>query len=196
MDRSHSFRLHHTLCILSALSITLRTALHNLRPPTKKKRLNAQEKKVIKILSNQNVRGILQSRAITAINSQANRVRSTYSSQLSLDSAASVPDLTDRVVRVSFAPEGGKASAAETSRGNPVTSTDTTRGNPVTTGNPVSATDQVPEDRSSATADLGSISNISVGGGSNPPAYDSLSAHSRISTPPPEYSTAVQTLAN
>ena len=87
----------------------------------------------------------------------------TYSSQLSLDSAASVPDLTDRVVRVSFAREGGKASAAA-SRGNPVRQ----GRNPVTSeetgeGNPVSATHQVPEDCPSETAELGSISNISVG---------------------------------
>lgn len=74
--------------------------------------MNPQEKKINKILSNQNAREILKSRAITAINSQASRSRRGYSSSLSLTSTGSVPDLTDRVVRVSFAPEG-LSSAAE-----------------------------------------------------------------------------------
>ena len=37
---------------------------------------------------------------------QASRSRRGYSSQLSLTSTGTVPDLTDRVIRVSFAPEG------------------------------------------------------------------------------------------
>ena len=38
---------------------------------------------------------------------QANRAKRSYSSQYSLDSIGTVPDLTDRVIRVSFAPTGG-----------------------------------------------------------------------------------------
>ena len=41
-----------------------------MRPAGRQKKLNPQEKKVNKILSNQNAREILKSRAITAINSQ------------------------------------------------------------------------------------------------------------------------------
>ena len=101
-----------------------RTLIQNMRPAGRQKKLNPQEKKVNKILSNQNAREILKSRAITAINSQvktlrvrenvlvsyfislqASRSRRGYSSQLSLTSTGTVPDLTDRVIRVSFAPE-------------------------------------------------------------------------------------------
>ena len=84
---------------------------------------------------------------------QANQRRRGYSSQGSLDSVGSVSDLTDRVVRVSFAPTGDTESigvVADTGGG---------------------------EDQ------------ISVGAVSNPPAYDTLSTHSRVSAsePPPEY---------
>merc|ERR1719228_2025132 len=74
---------------------------------SKKKKLNPSEKKVNKILSNENAREILKAHALTAINSQANKTRRGFSSQFSLDSIGTVPDLTDRVVRVSFAPTGG-----------------------------------------------------------------------------------------
>ena len=44
---------------------------------------------------------------------QANKRRRSHSaSQLSLDSVGTVPDLTDRVVRVSFAPAGGSSAPA------------------------------------------------------------------------------------
>lgn len=95
------FCLFYRLCW-----VTAQTLIDNIRPVDKKKKLNPQEKKVNKILSNQNAREILKSRAITAINSQASRSRRSYSSQLSLSSTGTVPDLTDRVIRVSFAPTG------------------------------------------------------------------------------------------
>lgn len=157
-------------CIFFKLcQITIRTAIQNYRPRHKKKRLSAQEKKVNRILSNQNVREILQSRAVTAINSQENRGRNAYSSQFSLDSVATVPDLTDRVIRVSFAPEGHSVSQPSTSQ----------------------QQEDSPQQIINQVAESGSISDLSIGGRSNPPAYDSLSTHSRISTPPPEYATAV-----
>merc|ERR1719195_957043 len=83
--------------------------IDNMRPASsqKKKKLSTTEKKVNKILSNENAREILKAHAITAINSQANRAKRSYSSQYSLDSIGTVPDLTDRVIRVSFAPTGG-----------------------------------------------------------------------------------------
>merc|ERR1719167_1031848 len=94
-------------CVLYRLCrVTVQTLIQNMRPAGRQKKLNPQEKKVNKILSNQNAREILKSRAITAINSQASRSRRGYSSQLSLTSTGTVPDLTDRVIRVSFAPEG------------------------------------------------------------------------------------------
>merc|ERR1719167_206333 len=94
-------------CVLYRLCrVTAQTLIQNMRPAGRQKKLNPQEKKVNKILSNQNAREILKSRAITAINSQASRSRRGYSSQLSLTSTGTVPDLTDRVIRVSFAPEG------------------------------------------------------------------------------------------
>jgi len=102
-------------CVLYRLCrVTVQTLIQNMRPAGKQKKLNPQEKKVNKILSNQNAREILKSRAITAINSQqASRSRRGYSSQLSLTSTGTVPDLTDRVIRVSFAPEGlGSAPAS------------------------------------------------------------------------------------
>ena len=43
---------------------------------------------------------------------QANKRRAGFSSQLSLDSTGTVPDLTDRVVRVSFAPAGDAGAGA------------------------------------------------------------------------------------
>ena len=49
-----------------------------MRPAGKQKKLNPQEKKVNKILSNQNAREILKSRAITAINSQVLYGQWTY----------------------------------------------------------------------------------------------------------------------
>ena len=89
---------------------------------------------------------------------QANKRRQGYSSQVSLDSLGTVPDLTDRVVRVSFAPTGH----TEPEPSEAVRTTETATG----------AEDQ-----------------ISVGGVSNPPDYDTLSQHSRVSAsePPPEY---------
>ena len=77
---------------------------------------------------------------------------------MSLDSVGTVPDLTDRVVRVSFAPTG----------------------------------DTEPEPSNTVTPSVGQTGGedqISVGGVSNPPDYDTLSQHSRVSAsePPPEY---------
>ena len=60
----------------------------------------------------------------------------------------SVPDLTDRVVRVSFAPTGDTDTIGVLPEGS---------------------------------------DEMSVGGVSNPPAYDTLSTHSAQSEPPPEY---------
>ena len=81
---------------------------------------------------------------------------------MSLDSLGTVPDLTDRVVRVSFAP----------------------------TGDPEPEPRQVVSTTETATVpQTGTEDQISVGGVSNPPDYDTLSQHSRVSAsePPPEY---------
>ena len=87
-------------------------------------------------------------------------MRQGHSSQVSLDSLGTVPDLTDRVVRVSFAPTG------DTEPRQAVSTTETAT---------------VPQ--------TGGEDQISVGGVSNPPDYDTLSQHSRVSAsePPPEY---------
>ena len=81
---------------------------------------------------------------------------------MSLDSLGTVPDLTDRVVRVSFAPTGD--TEPEPGVGVGTTETATVPG-------------------------TGAEDQISVGGVSNPPDYDTLSQHSRVSAsePPPEY---------
>ena len=50
---------------------------------------------------------------------QANKRRAGYSSQLSIDSTGTVPDLTDRVVRVSFAPAGEARAGPSSSAGAP-----------------------------------------------------------------------------
>ena len=93
-------------------SVTCKTMLANMtgHGKSRRKRLNPMEKKVNKILSNESAREILKAHAITAINSQANKRQRDFSSQMSIDSVGSVPDLTDRVVRVSFAPTGGASS--------------------------------------------------------------------------------------
>ena len=70
------------------------------------------EKRVNKILSNESAREILKAHAVTAMNSAANQRQRGYSSQLSIDSVGSVPDLTDRVVRVSFAPTGDNTNSS------------------------------------------------------------------------------------
>ena len=67
---------------------------------------------------------------------QANQTLGNYASQCSLDSVASVPDLTDRVVRVSFAPEGATSTRP--------------------------AVNQVPEELAE-NADIESVSNMSIG---------------------------------
>jgi len=157
--------------------------IYNVRPPnSKKKKLNPTEKKVNKILSNENAREILKAHAITAINSQANKTKRGFSSQFSLDSIGTVPDLTDRVIRVSFAPTGGQDEApsrgAETAATNQVPE-------------PASTSDIQAQDSSnvSDSLDQDSISGVSIGCVSNPPPYDTLSTHSRVSAsdPPPEY---------
>jgi len=157
-------------------SVTVRTMLSRIKPVGKKKKMNAQEKKVNKILSNESAREILKSRAITAINSQANKSRRGRSSQFSLDSIGTIPDLTDRVVRVSFAPTGNSGDEQT---------------------QPNSIVNQVPEivvtedvNVSNDSIDLESVSGVSEGGMSGPPPYDTLSTHSRVSAsdPPPEYS--------
>jgi len=170
--------LFYRLC-----SVTCRTMIYNVRPPnSKKKKLNPTEKKVNKILSNENAREILKAHAITAINSQANKTKRGFSSQFSLDSIGTVPDLTDRVIRVSFAPTGGQDEApsrgAETAVANQVPE-------------PASTSDIQAQDSSnvSDSLDQDSISGVSIGCVSNPPPYDTLSTHSRVSAsdPPPEY---------
>lgn len=167
------------------LAVTCRTMIDNVRPVNskKKKKLNPTEKKVNKILSNENAREILKAHAITAINSQANKTKRGFSSQFSLDSIGTVPDLTDRVIRVSFAPTGTQEEAPNR-------------------GAESAATNQVPDSPSSSDSqaqdssilndslDQDSVSAISIGCVSNPPPYDTLSTHSRVSAsdPPPEYS--------
>jgi len=157
--------------------------IYNVRPPnSKKKKLNPTEKKVNKILSNENAREILKAHAITAINSQANKTKRGFSSQFSLDSIGTVPDLTDRVIRVSFAPTGAPEEVPSR-------------------GTETAATNQVPELASTSdiqaqdssnvsdSLDQDSISGVSIGCVSNPPPYDTLSTYSRVSAsdPPPEY---------
>ena len=110
---------------------------------------------------------------------------------MSLDSIGTVPDLTDRVVRVSFAPAGVETSAS------PGDNTD----------NNTAAAAAVPE-HSNKDPDQVSLGkdvidddenatnyNDNVAGNvSNPPAYDTLSTHSRVSAsdPPPEYQTVTE----
>jgi len=134
--------------------------------------LNPAEKKVNKILSNESAREILKAHALTAINSQANKRKQGYSSQMSLDSIGTVPDLTDRVIRVSFAPTGenNQTSAAAVNAG-------------------VIAAGTGSHDNNTSGDDQVSVSSLSIGNVSQPPAYDTLSTHSRVSAsdPPPEY---------
>ena len=61
---------------LLTISKIYRTMIDNVRPVNskKKKKLNPTEKKVNKILSNENAREILKAHAITAINSQVRTV--------------------------------------------------------------------------------------------------------------------------
>jgi len=156
------FCIFYRLC-----KVTVRTLIENLRPAEKKKKLNSQEKKVNKILSNQNAREILKSRAITAINSQASRSRRGFSSQLSLSSTGTVPDLTDRVIRVSFAPCGSQETGD--CAGGSAPESPSSLGPPSLPGTP------------------------SIPGTPSPPDYDTLSTHSRVSAsdPPPDYAAAV-----
>jgi len=164
--------------------------IHNVIPAnSKKKKLNPSEKKVNKILSNENTREILKAHALTAINSQANKTQRGFSSQFSLDSIGTVPDLTDRVIRVSFAPTGNH--------------TDETPNR----GAQAAAENQVPESPSDIVSpaqdrnnlndsvDQDSVSGLSIVCVSNPPPYDTLSTHSRVSAsdPPPEYSSVAVT---
>jgi len=159
--------------------------IDNMTPAkSKKKKLNPSEKKVNKILSNENAREILKAHALTAINSQANKTRRGFSSQFSLDSIGTVPDLTDRVIRVSFAPTG------------------TTQDEPPNRGTEPAADNHVPDSPSDSispaqdgsnhtgSVDQDSVSTLSLGCVSNPPPYDTLSTHSRVSAsdPPPDYS--------
>ena len=92
-------------CFWRLCSVTCKTMLAKM-PGNRRRRLNPAEKRVNKILSNESAREILKAHAVTAMNSAANQRQRGYSSQLSIDSVGSVPDLTDRVVRVSFAPTG------------------------------------------------------------------------------------------
>merc|ERR1712106_58712 len=174
-------------CIFYRLcSLACRTMIDNVVPPNskKKKKLNPAEKKVNKILSNENAREILKAHAITAINSQANKTKRGFSSQFSLDSIGTVPDLTDRVIRVSFAPTGNLNDEAPNRGAETTTETQV----------PDSSSDSVStaQDRSNLndSVDQDSVSAISIGCVSNPPPYDTLSTHSTVSAsdPPPEYS--------
>jgi len=63
-----------------------------------------QEEAVNQILSNSGARQVLSSLARTAINSQINRRARDFSSQMSMNAAGEVMDISERVVRVSFAP--------------------------------------------------------------------------------------------
>ena len=110
---------------------------------------------------------------------------------MSLDSIGTVPDLTDRVVRVSFAPAGGETTS----------SSGDNLGN-----NTAAAAGAVPE-HSNKEPDQVSLGKDIIddyetttnydditGNVSNPPAYDTLSTHSRVSAsdPPPEYQTVTE----
>ena len=138
-------------CIFWRLcSVTCKTMFANMTGRKKgRKRLNPMEKKVNKILSNESAREILKAHALTAINSQENKRQRGYSSQVSLDSVGSVPDLTDRVIRVSFAPTGD--TRADTGTGN-VTSN--------MTGNVTNTTD---ETDNTNIDDQASVSTLSIG---------------------------------
>jgi len=152
------------------ISVTCKTMIVTVtgQGRSRRKRMNPREERVNKILSNESAREILKAHALTAINSQANKRKQGYSSQMSLDSIGTVPDLTDRVIRVSFAPTGESSQAAAAS-GVAAAGTESNDNNP--------GDDQV------------SVSTMSIGNLSQPPAYDTLSTHSRVSAsdPPPEY---------
>jgi len=165
-------------------SITFKTMIVRMTGRGRKRRLNPTEKRVNKILSNESAREILKAHALTAINSQANKRRAGYSSQLSLDSTGTVPDLTDRVVRVSFAPAGEAGTSSSTGA--------------VVLPVPGVSRDS-DGDNNTETLDQISVSALSLGGSSTvsrPPAYDTLSTHSRVSAsdPPPEYGDATETV--
>jgi len=68
------------------------------------RRATPQENRVNEILSNSGARQILSSLARTAVNSQTNRRDRVYESQISMNSVGDVLDISERVVRVSFAP--------------------------------------------------------------------------------------------
>jgi len=70
----------------------------------RRRRRTRQEEAVEEILSNSGARQVLSSLARTAINSQANRRVRDFSSQASITSNGDVLDISERVVRVSFAP--------------------------------------------------------------------------------------------
>ena len=73
---------------------------------------------------------------------QANKTKRGFSSQFSLDSIGTVPDLTDRVIRVSFAPTGGQDEAPSR-------------------GAETAATNQVPEAASTSDIQAQDTSNLS-----------------------------------
>ena len=87
---------------------------------------------------------------------QANKTKRGYSSQFSLDSIGTVPDLTDRVIRVSFAPTGTQEEAPN--RGAESAATNQVPDSP-------SSSDSQAQDRSNLndSLDQDSVSAISIG---------------------------------
>ena len=109
---------------------------------------------------------------------------------MSLDSIGTVPDLTDRVVRVSFAPAGGETSTS--SGDNPA---NITAAAAVVPEHSNKDPDQVSLGKNIVIDDnVTDYDNNVTGNVSNPPAYDTLSTHSRVSAsdPPPEYQTVTE----
>jgi len=92
--------LVYRLCTITARQVMLRHRGNR----TRRRKRNRQEEAVDEILSNSGARQVLSSLARTAINSQANRRVRDFSSQASITSGGDVLDISERVVRVSFAP--------------------------------------------------------------------------------------------
>ncbi|XP_023321834.1 uncharacterized protein LOC111696461 [Eurytemora carolleeae] len=88
----------YKLCTISLRSVMTKRG---------RRRLTPQEEALNEILANHGARQILSSLARTAINSQTNRRNRDFASQNSITSRGTgdVLDISERVVRVSFAPD-------------------------------------------------------------------------------------------
>merc|ERR1711872_816186 len=75
-----------------------------------RRRMSPQEEAVNEILSNSGARQVLSSLARTAINSQTNR---NSSASTCLAETGDVMDMSERVIRVSFAPSVGSGEKSE-----------------------------------------------------------------------------------